>query len=349
MAKKKRIDLYGAIEASGDNSAANFIKRFNEAQGCEVIDLHIHSPGGDVFEGNLIHNTILQSKTPVDVYVDGISASMASIVMLAGRNIFMSENAFVMIHSPYTFAVGSAEDLEKSAELMRKMEDLFIAAYCKKTGKEKEVVAAWLKGDNWFTAQEALDEKLIDGIVSASDVNVIVSVDDMKKTTACAILKQFQAYAINNNPKNKNEMNKQRLIDKFGLQGVSVQSTDEQIEAAIEAKLKANETALEDVKKSQVSAAVTAAINAKKVTEKQRETYEMIGMTNGIEVLNKVLEGIQVSNSIVAQLGGNGNASTTHEGWDWDKFQKEDPRALEALQKSDPEKFNALHKAKYGN
>lgn len=350
--KKTTVQLYGAIEGSGDNSAANFMKRFGEAQAtADEVELHIHCPGGDVFEGNVIYNAILQSKKPVDVYIDGMAASMASIVMLAGRKIYMAENSFVMIHSPYTFAAGTSEDLEKSAHLLRSMEEAFVAAYSKRTGKEAEAVKEWMKGDNWFTAKEALAEKLIDGIVDASNVEIVIPEEEIKKTKAEALFRQFSAFSNNiYQPKNKNKMDKQSLIDKFGLQGVTAQSSDAEIETAIDVKMKAGERQVAEMKKQQVKDAVTAAIAAKKITEHQRETYEAVGEKNGLEVLAKVFEGIQVNTPITAQLGGkNQPAAANRADWNWEKWQKEDPRGLEALAEKEPETFKALYDAYYKN
>lgn len=348
--KKTIVQLYGTIEGSGENSAANFVKRFGEAQNsADVVELHIHCPGGDVFEGNVIYNAILQSKKPVDVYIDGMAASMASIVMLAGRKIYMAENAFVMIHSPYTFASGTSDDLEKSVHLLRSMEEAFVAAYCKRTGKEAEAVREWMKGDNWFTAKEALAEKLIDGIVGTSNVEIAVPEDEIRKTKAESVIKQFSAFTKNNyKPKNKNKMDKQSLIDKFGLQGVTAQSSDAEIEAAIDMKINAGERQVAEMKKQQVKDAVTAAIAAKKITEHQRETYEAVGEKNGLEVLAKVFEGIRITQPITAQLNENGKtAEASHEGWDWEKWQQEDPRGLELLAEKEPETFKSLYDAYY--
>ena len=343
------IKLYGAIEACGDNSAASFSQRLAEAQKtADVIELHLHSPGGDVFEGSVIYNAIKDSKKPVHVYIDGMAASMASVIMLAARKIYMAENAFIMIHAPHTFSCGNAVDLENAAHLLRSMEDNFIEAYCARTGKEKEAVAEWLKGDNWFNAKEAWEEKLIDGIVGASDIKIEGTEDDLKKTNATALLQRFEAIAkINYQPQNNNQMDKQSLIDKFGLTGVTAQSDDAAIEAAIQAKINAGDAKVAEMKKQQVKAAIDAAIAAKKITEEQRPLYEGIGDKNGIEALNQVLEGIKVQPaSVTAQLAPK-NSAEARTDWDWEKWQKEDPRGLEALAKSDPDAFKALYDAKY--
>lgn len=343
------IKLYGAIEAGGENSAASFISQLTAAQKkADVIDLHVHCPGGDVFEGNVIYNAIKDSKKPVDVYIDGMAASMASVIMLAARHIYMAENAFIMIHAPWTLSCGNAEDLEKAAHLLRAIENNFIEAFCARTGKEKDAVAEWLKGDNWFNAKEAADEKLIDGIVGPSDVEMETTEEDLKKTNASALLQHFEAITNSNNqPKNKNQMDKQSLIDKFGLTGVTAQSTDAEIEAAIQAKINASDARVAEMQKKQITDAVNAAITAKKITEAQRALYEGIGEKSGIEALTQVLDGIKVQPASISSLINHKNGPEARTDWDWDKWQAEDPRGLEALAKSDPDQFNALYDAKY--
>lgn len=350
--KNVEMKLYGPIEAEGNN-AATFVGALQKAQAGnpEVINLHIHCPGGDVFEGNLMYNAIKESPVPVDVYIDGIAASMASVVMLAARKVYMAENAFVMIHAPHTFSCGNAEDLEKSAKLLRDIETLFVEAFAKRTGKTEEEVKAWLQGDNWFNAKEALAEKLIDGIVGKSDIKLNDTENNIKKTTADSLLKRFEAITnINNKPLNNQQMDKQSIIDRFQLSGVTAESSDEDVQAALEAKIKAGETKAEEMRKQQIKAVIDRAVAEKKINEAQRPTYEAIGEKNGVETLEKVLADIRVMPTpINAQLGGKTSGSPQdRSGWSWDKWQQEDPRGLEALQKNDPEAFNALYEAAYG-
>ena len=228
------------------------------------------------------------------------------------------------------------------------MEDNFITAYCARTGKDKEAVAEWLKGDNWFNAQEALQENLVDEVIGASNVKIEAPEGDLKKINAAALLQRFEAITtINNQPQNNNQMDKQSLIDKFGLTGVTAQSDDAAIEAALQAKFDAEKDQVAAMRKGQITSAINAAIEAKKITEDQRALYEGIGEKNGIEVLNQVLDGIKVQpTSITSQLTPK-HGTEARADWDWDKYQAEDPRALEDLQKNDPEKFQALYDAKY--
>lgn len=151
-------------------------------------------------------------------------------------------------------------------------------------------------------------------------------------------------------------MDKKSLIEKFGLTGVTPESPDADIEAAIEAKLnaankdkKASEEALANMKKKQIADAVTAAINAKKISESQRANYEAVGEKAGIDTLNAILNDIKVTPpSIVNAIGNQGGSlSNERDNWGWDEWQQKDPRGLEKMATADPDKFKALYDAHY--
>lgn len=349
--KIEQIKLYGSIEGYGENSAAEFGNRLSAAeQIADEIHLHIHSPGGNCFEGNMIYNLVAQCKRPVHVYVDGMAASMASIIMLAGKKIYMAENAFVMIHCPSSCIYGGADDMEKQAKLLRKLEGLFVKAYSQRTGKDEKEVAAWMLGDNWFDAKEALAEKLIDGITSVSDIETLITPEEIKTTSASALWERFSAVAkININPQIENQMNKQSLIDKFGLTGVTAESPDEAIEAALADKMSETRDQLEEVREKQVTSMINAAIAAKKISEEQRDVYVEIAKTNGVDMLEKVFASMHAPVSVTKRLNESAASSNAlgRESWTWDDWQERDPKGLEAMAVSDKEAFDALYNKKY--
>ena len=355
MSKTGRINLYGEIDSWGENSSVEFIRRFSSLQEeNEEIELHIHSVGGDVFEGNVIYNTIKNSKKKVTAYIDGIAASMASVIMLACEKIYMADNAFVMIHAPSSYSGGNAEDLEKAAKLLRAIEENFVKAYSKRTGKKEEDVREWMKGDNWFSAREALEEGLIDGITDSVEVEDMEEEEVIRKSTAKTIVERYRAKTdnriINKKEKEMNKEKKAELIAKFGLQGVSCESTDEQIEEAIAKKMEEKDQALANERHSQVEAKVGQAVKDRKITEKQKASYIEIGDSMGLEKLSSILDEMkpmEVRQTISSQITGKGLEKEDRSDWDWDRYQKEDPRGLERLQRENKEEFERLYKAKY--
>lgn len=357
MMKKERINIYGEINSWGSNSSVAFSERFHEAEAsAEEIELHIHSVGGDVFEGSVIYNIIKDSKKRVIAYIDGIAASMASVIMLACDKIYMAENAFVMVHAPSSYLSGNAEDLEKAAKLLRAMEDNFISAYSKRTGKKEEDLREWMQGENWFSAKEALAEKLIDGITDYVEVEEIEEQEEQEiiRRDAQAIIDKYRAKTnrIINTKKDK-EMTKEKkaeMIAKFDLQGVTCESSDELIEKAISDKMQEKDDLLAQERHSQVVVKVEQAVIDKKITDKQKESFIEIGDNLGMEKLSAILEDmkpIEVKQTITSQLVKTPNGSQDLRDWDWDRYQKEDPRALERLQREDKEEFDRLYNAKY--
>ena len=142
---KNELKLYGEIFPDTENSAARFIERLSEAcESNDVVKLHVHCYGGNVIEGNLIYNAIAKCRKPVDVYVDGLAASMGGVIIMAARNIYMAKNAFIMVHAPSACVYGTADEMEAEASLLRKMEGNLIAAYAKRTGKTEDELKEWM-------------------------------------------------------------------------------------------------------------------------------------------------------------------------------------------------------------
>jgi len=143
--------------------AKPFIQQL-QALDVETIHLRINSPGGDVFEGIAIANAIRGLDATVITHVDALAASIASIIALAGDEVHMADNAFLMIHEAWTLAIGNAKDLRDTADLLDKIGGSISAAYVSKTGKSLDQVNAWMAAETWFDAAEAKDLGFIDVI-----------------------------------------------------------------------------------------------------------------------------------------------------------------------------------------
>jgi ATP-dependent Clp endopeptidase proteolytic subunit ClpP len=131
------------------------------------ICLHINSPGGDVFDGLAIYSALKAHPARVTTIVDGLAASAASFIALAGDKVCMAENAFMMIHNAWGVAMGNKAEMLDMASTLGKLDGQLASIYAAKTGKTQEDCAALMDGDvdgTWFTAQEAKDAGLIDMI-----------------------------------------------------------------------------------------------------------------------------------------------------------------------------------------
>ena len=161
--KENVITAFGIIEAGDGVKFASLFSQLEQSQ--TDILLKLHTDGGSVFDGNMIYNALIDSKANVTIHIIGIAASMGAIISLAVDEVYMAQNNYLMIHAPSSYSSGQAQDFENQAKLLRLIETDFIRKLQQKTGKTEKYVKQWLIGDNWFNAQQALNEGLIKGIV----------------------------------------------------------------------------------------------------------------------------------------------------------------------------------------
>ncbi|MBG6292107.1 Clp protease ClpP, partial [Pseudomonas nitroreducens] len=135
------ILLYDEIGAWGI-SAQQFARELKALGDLQRIDLRVHSPGGDVFEGTAIYNLLKHHPARVDGYVDGLAASMATVVLMACDTVYIPENGMMMIHKPWGITGGDADDMRRYVDLLDKIEDTMVTAYASKTGKSADEIKA---------------------------------------------------------------------------------------------------------------------------------------------------------------------------------------------------------------
>ena len=171
------ISIYDEIGVFGVQGKA-FVEQLEAFDTAETINLRISSPGGSVVEGNLIYNAIKRHKARVNVFIDGMAASMASVIAMAGDNITMAENALMMIHNPWTVSIGDSEQLRKDADLMDKMKKAIINAYSRSSYSEEEL-EQMMNATTYFTAKEAVEAGFADDIDGA--LEMAASIADMNE------------------------------------------------------------------------------------------------------------------------------------------------------------------------
>ncbi|SDC52840.1 head maturation protease, ClpP-related [Williamwhitmania taraxaci] len=320
--------------------------------GYSKLDFRIHTYGGTVFDGNLIYNFIAGFKGEVDIYIDGVAASMGSVIIMAGVRIHIAENGFIMIHCPQGGSYGTAKVLIQGAKLLTSMEKNFKQKVLTRTGRPAEEVDALFDGtDHWFDADEAIAWKLADDKFSAKVANIpALNSDEASQLGAQAVYDRYTAALTTEHQIPKNKMNKEDLIKRYALTGVTAQSTDEEVLAAIDAKIKAGNDTAKAVTTKAIEASVDKAIEEKKITTEQRASYVARGEKLGIEELNAVLGDIKAYQPITSQLhqGGPSAQALDRKGWTWNDYQSKAPRALEEMTTKDPKTFKALYREEFG-
>lgn len=134
------------------------------------LTVRINSGGGDVFAGQAIYSLLKSHPAKVTVYVDGLAASIASVVAMAGDTVIMPRNAMMMIHNPWAMAVGNAGDFRKLADDLDKIREGMIAAYQAKAGIDREELVQLLDAETWLTADEAKELGFVDEVDAAKQV-----------------------------------------------------------------------------------------------------------------------------------------------------------------------------------
>lgn len=152
---------------------ANSLKNELEALGdLSCINVHINSYGGDTFQGLAIHNILKQHSAKVNIYVDGIAASSASIIAMAGDKVYMPRTALMMIHNCWTCVIGNADELRKTAEDMDKIAEAYKSAYMAKVNITKEKLEELLTNETYLTADECIEMGFADEIIEDEKIAV---------------------------------------------------------------------------------------------------------------------------------------------------------------------------------
>lgn len=166
--------LYGEIsEASwwGDEVTPRQFREELEALGdIEELRVYINSPGGDVFAGQAILSMLKRHGARKVVYVDGLAASSASIVAMAGDVVKMPRNAMMMIHNVWTIVAGDANELREVADALDRITESVVAAYEEKTGLDRDEIKRMMDAETWMTAEEAVELGFADEIEDAKTV-----------------------------------------------------------------------------------------------------------------------------------------------------------------------------------
>src|SRR5690554_1095433 len=159
------VFIYDEIGAFGV-SAKQFAKDLKQHATARQIDLRIHSPGGSVFDGNAIYNQLKQHPAKITAHIDGIAASMASVIAMAADHVVMPENALMMIHNPWSVSAGDSDQLRKDADLLDKVKTTLVGAYGRSAMTDDEIVAI-MDAETWLTAAEAVEMGFADEIQDA--------------------------------------------------------------------------------------------------------------------------------------------------------------------------------------
>lgn len=344
------ILLYGSIYRGDGQWVVSDISKTLAVPGTDVT-IHLHTDGGSVFDGNLIFNAIATAKANVNIVIDGLAASMGSIIMLAGKKISMAENGYIMIHAPSGDERGNAKDFENTAKLLRSMEGNFLKKLSAKVGKPEADIKGWIEGNNWFSADEAKEAGLIDEIVDPvfehSDLSAYQDVN-MCASLFAEFNKKPEAQTPTNTSINLKPKKMKLTAKSMTVLGLTADASEVEINAAIErqndklAKMEANAAA---EKTAKVNALIADAVASGKILAGEKEAW-IKDATDNYDLTARMIAKLEGK----AVLSGrekttpNGSTPEGRDNWTFADWRKKDIQGLLELKSSDPQAYAEILK-----
>lgn len=179
--------FFGGVTAKGVADALADMK------GVAGLDIYINSPGGDIFEAKAIYSQLRRFEGEKVVHVDGIAASAATLIAMAGDRIITAPLATWMIHEVWAVAMGRASDMLEMAALLEKENATFAETYASRTGQSTEDVLAWMSAETWMNAAEAKARGFTDEI--SEEQQPSENDDDRIAAALDQTIEKFRAHA----------------------------------------------------------------------------------------------------------------------------------------------------------
>lgn len=202
------IDLYSDVFPGTAKYLRDQLKMFGDGP----VTVCLNSPGGDVLEGVAIYN-VLNARGNVKMRVEGLAASIASIIMMAGKEIEVCSGAFVMVHNPWAMSMGESDDLRSTADVLDKMKQSMVSIYVKRTGLKDDEVVALMDDETWMTAEEAVEKGFADKVLDGPGASAKASLGTCAQYFAKVptVLKAEQSSAAVTEGKKMSEEDKKKM------------------------------------------------------------------------------------------------------------------------------------------
>ncbi|WKZ15437.1 MAG: phage major capsid protein [Candidatus Jettenia caeni] len=156
--------------------AKTFVKELGNIK-AKQINLRINSPGGSVYDGLAIYNALKRHDANITTYVDGIAASIASVIALAGDKVVMADNALFMIHNPWGVCIGDSQEMMKTAETLDKVRDAIITTYKNRTALTDDELKKAMNEETWYSAEEAKEVGFCDEVEGKANLQACARFD----------------------------------------------------------------------------------------------------------------------------------------------------------------------------
>ncbi|MEY8414798.1 head maturation protease, ClpP-related [Tissierella praeacuta] len=214
------LTLYGEISNEtwwGDEVTPKEFKADLDNLGeIDTLNIYINSPGGDVFAGQTIYSILKRHKAHKNIYIDGLAASIASVIAMAGNTIFMPKNSMMMIHNPWTIGMGNASDFRKLAEDLDKIRESLIAAYENQSMLTKDEIIEIMDNETWLTAKECEEYGFCHVVEEEKQIAASIDLEVLERyrNTPKGLIQESKS---DKNVQGKQELLKQKLLIELEL------------------------------------------------------------------------------------------------------------------------------------
>lgn len=158
IVQEKSVDWWTGEESQTDVGLMDFKEQLDSIGNVQTLNIYINSPGGDVFTASTMISMLQRVKdkgTTINAYVDGLSASAASFLMMVADNVNLYKNSTVMVHKPMSFAMGNANDMQKTIDALNKIEEsVMMPMYMNKSKVSEEKIKSLIDAETWLSAKE---------------------------------------------------------------------------------------------------------------------------------------------------------------------------------------------------
>lgn len=350
--------IYGQIGSDdGVNAemvAAELIALQQEFQN---IDVHINSNGGEVFAGIAIYNALRSSTSNINIYVDGVAASIAGVIALCGKPMYMSRFSRLMLHQVSGACAGSAREMRQCADLIEGLETSLAEMIAGKCGLPADTVKAeFFDGqDHWMTAEEAQRRRLCDGLFDVAGSDALGAAP-----TAEAVYAFANSLQKPSNPKNMdflNELKKESsfkdLSEEQALAQIRTLANDAAKVPALEAKVESLQKQLNAAKENEIAAYLNRAVSEGRIAQDQVETYKAL-MAADEASTRKIIDALPAKKqpmNIKDYLNAGSGAAASGEKKDlaqmsWDEIDAAE--RLAELKSEHPDLYKAKFQEKFG-
>lgn len=285
-----------------------------------ALTVRINSPGGDAFAGLSIYNALVEHDGDVTIKIDGIAASAASFIAMAGDNIIMLPGALMMIHNSSTFAYGNADDISQTIEMLKKTDSSMVSIYAARTGLDQSKIEELMAAETWMTGEEAVELGFATESKAAKSTfaQAMAKVSEFTETVKTATTQPAMAIQAKlQSPKASAEVPEDVLVEEVAvaiedsktIEPETAEVTEPVAKEIKKPQLKEKETSMEDQEKIAATQVLEPKAQADPATTPKPSVKSYLKTNESMEAFARILEEHAVSASAKDVAGTDGSAS----------------------------------------